>query len=122
MRTPAGTECKYYYQDFHRGREIQECRLIKQNPNSLNWHPKDCSACRVPEILHANSSPYLELTLTIHNRFLGFGRNLKLEAYCAKHKIPIENPIVGCPKCAENRPALDLFRQALEQIDDSDEK
>ncbi|MDX2075140.1 MAG: hypothetical protein SFZ02_01820 [bacterium] len=119
MRTPAGKECKYYYQDFHRGREVQECRLVKQNLNSLKWHVKDCTTCPVPEILHANASPYLELTLTIQNRFLGFGRHIKLEAYCARHKIPIENPIVGCPQCAENRPALDLFRQALEQIDDT---
>ena len=28
MRTPAGTECPYYYADYYRGRSKQECRLI----------------------------------------------------------------------------------------------
>lgn len=121
MQTPAGKECKYYYQDFHRGRDVQECRLVKENLDSLRWHPKDCSTCPVPDILFANSSPYLDLKLTIQHRFLGFGRNLKLEASCVRHKITIPNPIVGCPHCAENRPALDLFRKALEQMDDGDD-
>ena len=25
MRTPANTECPYYYEDFYRGRSAQEC-------------------------------------------------------------------------------------------------
>src|SRR5688572_8219728 len=29
MRTPAGKECDFYYEDFHRGRELQECRIQK---------------------------------------------------------------------------------------------
>ena len=33
MRTPAGKECRFYYQDYNRGRNVQECRLIKANPD-----------------------------------------------------------------------------------------
>ena len=57
MKTPAGKECKHYYQDFHRGRDIQECRLAKRNLDSEKWHPDDCSKCPVPEILMANADP-----------------------------------------------------------------
>ena len=32
MRTPANTECPYYYEDFYRGRSTQECRLVGRNP------------------------------------------------------------------------------------------
>ena len=28
MRTPAGKECRYFYGNYHRGRGIEECRLL----------------------------------------------------------------------------------------------
>ncbi|GAB4310676.1 MAG: hypothetical protein Kow00117_04120 [Phototrophicales bacterium] len=118
MRTPAGKDCRYYHEDFHRGREIQECRLVKDNPESMRWHPSDCSKCPVPDILNANASPYLQLKLSITTRFSVFGRKLKVSASCEKHRIPIEDAFTGCPKCYEERPGLDIFRQALDQIDD----
>ncbi|MEM7346130.1 MAG: hypothetical protein AAF485_17970, partial [Chloroflexota bacterium] len=61
MKTPAGQECKFYYGDFHRGRNVQVCRLIERNPESLPWHPNLCSSCPVPEILLANASDTLKL-------------------------------------------------------------
>ena len=115
MRTPAGKECKFYHEDFHRGRNIQECRLAKGNPESMPWKPVDCSHCPIPDMLAANASPYLELKLTIKPRLLGLGRMLVVDAVCLRHHIPIEDPYVGCPKCNEDRPGLDIFRQALEQ-------
>jgi hypothetical protein len=118
MRTPAGNECRYYYQDFNRGRELQECRLIKSNPESMRWHPSDCSRCPIPDILNANASKNLELKLAIKPKLLGLRRELVVEAYCLKHQIPIEDAFVGCPECNAERPGLDLFRQALEQSDD----
>ena len=43
MRTPAGRECPHYYADFNRHtRDIEECRLAKANPDSLDWHARDC--------------------------------------------------------------------------------
>jgi hypothetical protein len=119
MRTPAGKECRHYYQDFHRGRNIQECRLIKYNPESRRWHPSDCAKCPVPDILNANANPNLELKLTIKARFLGFGRYPEVEAFCHGKQIPLEDAYTGCTDLEENK-GLDLFRQALEQIDDND--
>ena len=119
MRTPAGKECRYFYEDFNRGRDIQECRLEKENPESLHWRPADCSKCPVPDILNANASPDLKLTLSIKpGGVLGMGRKLEVTASCLKHHIPIGDPFVGCPKCYEERPGLDVFRQALDENDD----
>ena len=117
MRTPAGKECKHYYEDFNRGRNVQECRAIKANPQSLPWRPVDCSKCPVPEILYANASPDLSLEVTAKTGFLGFGRRVEVKAFCRNQEIPLEEAYTGCD-AGRGRPGLDLFRQALEQSDD----
>ena len=118
MRTPAGKECRYYHEDFHRGRNIRECRNIKANAASLPWRPADCSHCIVPDILNANASPLLELVVTVKPRLLGFGRRVDVTAFCRGEEISVTEAYTGC---AEDRPGLDLFRQALEQIDENDD-
>jgi hypothetical protein len=118
MRTPAGKECKHYYQDFHRERRVQECRLNKENPESVRWRPEDCARCPVPDILNANASPNLELTLTIKSGLLGFGRRVEVTVRCLKHHTTIQDPYIGCPQCNAERPGLDIFRRALEDADD----
>lgn len=114
MKTPTGRECKHYYEDYFRGRSVQECRLAKLNPNSLSWRPSDCGKCPVPDILNANASPNMELTLTISKGMLGFGRKITISAHCLKHDIPIPDPYVGCPQEVQESSGLDLFRRALE--------
>jgi hypothetical protein len=114
MKTPAGKECPQYYADFHRGRHVQECRLAGRNPQSASWHPNDCAHCPVPDILRANASLSLRLRLTIKPGFLGLGRHNKVEAFCEKHLRPIEDPIVGCTLCNEEKPGVDAFLSALE--------
>lgn len=110
MRTPAGKECRFYYENFHRGRSDQECRLIDANPNSPAWRPSDCANCPVPAILQANSSPNLVLEGRIKKGVLGIGRHVVVKAFCSKHLIDVPEPRVGCPKCAKERPGLsELF-------------
>lgn len=116
MKTPAGKECRHYYEDYHRGRNIQECRLAKANPASARWHPNDCKRCPVPDILLANADPDMELTLTIRSGFMGFGRRLEVSARSQKYGTTIEDPYVG--RIDENNPGLDIFRQALDNDDD----
>jgi hypothetical protein len=99
MRTPAGTECRYYYEDFNRGRAVQECRLIAQNRRSLPWTPDTCAKCPVPAILRANGSPDLRLELTVSKR-LGLWRHLEVSAYCLRHLADVPDPMRGCPACA----------------------
>ncbi len=98
MITPAGQECRFYYQDFHRGRSLQECRLIARNPDSEPWEPSLCGACPVPDILQANASPHLALEAKVVRR-LFFWKRVEVFALCSKHLIEIENPYVGCPQC-----------------------
>jgi hypothetical protein len=114
MRTPAGKECRFYYEDFHRGRAVQECRLVQGNRESLPWQPNYCAMCPVPDILSANASPDLNLKLTIKPRLLGLGRQMQVTATCLKHHIPVDDPRVGCPKCNAVRPGLDVFLKSLE--------
>jgi len=115
MRTPAGKDCRHYFQDFHRGKHVQECRLIKDNPNSRAWKPADCTTCPVPSILLANASPTLALKLTVSAKLLGVGRQLKVTAECTRHHLVVDDPFVGCPACNSERPGLDAFLNALEE-------
>jgi hypothetical protein len=120
MRTPAGKECPHYYEDFNRGRNVQECRLVQENPLSMAWRPGDCAKCPVPDIVRANASTQMKLTLTIHGALLGFVRRMDVEAWCLTHDIPIENPYVGCPRDIDENDALRLFRDALDETEDPD--
>ncbi len=116
MKTPDGRECKHYYEDFHRGRDIQECRLEKENPLSERWHRSDCSKCPIPDILRANADPDMLLKLTIKRGFLGFGRRVEVEATSRQDGSAIENPYVG--RTDKENIVLDVFRKALEENDD----
>lgn len=110
MITPAGQECRFYYQDYHRGRNEQTCRLIEGNPSSPPWQPRDCANCPVPGILRANSSPDLVLEATVKKGLLGFNRRVEVTAFCSRHLVDVPKPHVGCPECARERPGLqELF-------------
>jgi hypothetical protein len=110
MITPAGKECRFYYQDYHRGRAEQLCRLIEANPSSPDWQPKDCSNCPVPDILLANSSPDLVLQATVRKGLFGLNRRVEVSAFCSRHLIDVPKPQVGCPVCASEKPGLqELF-------------
>ena len=110
MINPAGQECRFYYQDFHRGRSEQECRLVEGNAKSADWREQDCSLCPVPDILRANCSPDLVLTATIKKGILGINRHIAVTAFCSRHLIDVPKPHVGCPECAKEKPGLqELF-------------
>jgi hypothetical protein len=119
MKTPDGRDCKHYYEDYHRGRDVQECRLVKGNPDSETWHPSDCSKCPIPDILLANADPDMELTLTIKRGFLGFGRKLDVTAKSRIDGTVIEDPYVG--RVDKDNKVLLLFQQALEEMEDEED-
>jgi hypothetical protein len=99
MRTPAGTECPYYYEDFFRGRSTQECRLIKRNPRSEPWAPGICSRCPVPEIRRANACPNMLLEARVVRRWLGLVRRVEVYAVCTAYQVEVDDPYVGCGHC-----------------------
>lgn len=106
MKTPAGKECKFYYGDFHRGRNVQTCRLIEANPDSPPWKPNLCNTCPVPEILRANPSETLKLTGTVVNKFLGFKQQVEVEGWCSECFSEIPDPKLGCPNCTPRKPSI----------------
>ncbi len=113
MITPAGKECRYYYEDFHRGRNRQECRLIAKRSGGHAWRPSDCAHCPVPGILWANASPNLLLQAEIKPGLLGLGRRVEVTAHCRRHGQIITDPYVGCAACAaENPSAFDILTGA----------
>ena len=106
MRTPAGTECPYYYQDFHRGRSIQECRLIEQTPNGGTYTPDLCSKCKVPRIVLANACENLILEARHVSKFLGLRRQVEVKATCTRSLEDVKEPEIGCGMCHLDIPNL----------------
>ena len=102
MRTPSGRECAFYYEDFNRGSDIQECRARK-DPRTHRWDPSVCALCPVPDILMANGSPWLEITIRIRRRPL-LGTKVSVVARCTKHDLVLSDPMVGCPRDFEDMP------------------
>jgi hypothetical protein len=93
VQTPAGRECKYYYEDFHRGRAVQDCRLLSQE----EWRPRLCGVCPVPDILRANRCPHMRLDARRTRRWLR--SRVEVTAYCERYQVSVENPYVGCGRC-----------------------
>jgi hypothetical protein len=116
MRTPAGTECPYYYEDYHRGAEVQECRLIAANPRSERWTPDLCGKCPVPQIVRANASPDLRLEAHVARRF-GLLRRVEVSAFCLKHAVEVPEPELGCAQCNEERLGSNLEKLFSEPDD-----
>jgi len=93
--------CRYYYADYHRGRDTEECRLIKRNPDSLPWHRSLCDKCPVPDILLNTNCKEIALEATVVKKW-GLLERVEVYAICAKHFIELEDPKF-CPLCAEEK-------------------
>ena len=118
MITPAGKECRYYYEDFYRGRSTQTCRLIERNRESPPWTPGLCQTCPVPDIQRANACPYLILDAHVSKRLLGLVQRVEVSGWCREHFLVVDNPVVGCGHCHEHadRPSI------LDFLDDESEE
>lgn len=111
MRTPAGSECDFYYEDLHRGAEHRECRA-KTASGSLAWRTEDCDRCSVPEILRRAGSPDLGVRIAIRSLPFGLARSVRVECWCDRHTLDITEPLKGCSACRGE--AEEVFRAAME--------
>lgn len=102
MKTPYGKECRYYYADYYRGRDLQECRLIQANPASEPWKPALCQTCPVPDILWVNASPHLALSARVGKSLFGLLQKVEVNAYCREHRVEVRDPKIGCARCRKN--------------------
>ena len=98
MRTPFGAECEYFYGDYLRGRNHEECRLLEAA--RLAWNPSLCRDCPVPGIRRANACQFIHLKPRIARPALGlFRRQVQVDAYCEKSQGPVREPHIGCGQC-----------------------
>lgn len=101
MRTPAGFECPYFYGNYFRGRNQEECRLIGLVPPPGNWNAELCKSCPVPGILRANECRNMILQGKVVSQFLGLRRRVQVKAFCKKVNQDVPEPEIGCGHCHE---------------------
>jgi hypothetical protein len=95
MKTPAGSECKYFYGDYFRGRNHEECRLL-----AASWKPALCTTCPVPSIGRANACEFMSLRGEVTRPLSAvFQKRVKVTAYCEKTGRSGFDPHIGCGEC-----------------------
>jgi hypothetical protein len=109
MRTPAGKECRFYFEDHYRGREKQECRLLERNPQGGKWRPSLCRSCPVPDILRQNACPNMALEARVHKSLLGFREEVRVFAVCTTTMREVDKPAIGCGECHKYRPGATIL-------------
>lgn len=98
MRTPAGKECKYFYGNYFRGRNTEECRLLRDSGQS--WKAALCTTCPVPEVLRANACEFLRLSADVKRPLsAGLQRRVQIVAFCEKTNRDVAEPQIGCGEC-----------------------
>ncbi len=95
MKTPAGSECKYFYGNYYRGRKQEECRLLDSA-----WTPDLCRTCPVPAISRANGCEHMHLRPSLERSWrTGFRRRVRVNTYCEKSGRFSFDPYLGCGEC-----------------------
>ncbi len=98
MKTPFGAECPHFYGDYFRGRNVEECRLLKANGQA--WTRDLCKFCPLPDISRANACEHMKLTAAVGRPLsAAFMKRVQVTAYCEKSKKRIAEPQVGCGEC-----------------------
>ena len=99
MRTPAGKECRYFYGDYFRGRELEECRLLSSASPPLSWNSELCDTCPVPDIQLANACAHMVLVPRLERSFPFGKRRVRVRSYCTKTLRDGFDPHIGCGEC-----------------------
>lgn len=106
MATNKPVSCRYFYGDYHRGKNVEECRLLEANrDNPIAWKRKHCDTCPVPEILIASNSRTLQLEAEVRRRLLRERVEITF-AVCTKHMEELANPAY-CPQCAAEQKSVE---------------
>jgi hypothetical protein len=99
MRTPAGKECSYFYGDYYRGRQLEECRLLQSAMPPLRWQPDFCQTCPVPGILQSNACVHMVLIPSLERPFPFIKQHVRVKTMCSKSEKRDFDPHVGCGQC-----------------------
>jgi len=92
-------DCRYFYGDYFRGREKEECRLIGNKSRPYHWSIELCRSCPVPGIFRANACEKMILNARVNPGIIGIGRRVVIQAYCIKAQIAVKEPEIGCGLC-----------------------
>jgi hypothetical protein len=104
MKTPAGTECKYFYGDYHRGANHEECRLL-----GSAWSRDLCRYCPTPSINRANACESMILRGEIIRPVLAvFQKRVRISAFCEKNGRSGFDPHIGCGECHPVPPIFEV--------------
>ncbi|MGA2502894.1 MAG: hypothetical protein ABSG01_02240 [Anaerolineales bacterium] len=107
MKTPAGSECKYFYGDYYRGRDHEECRLL-----AASWTRDLCRTCPVPSIDRANACEFMQLRGEAGRPLTaGFQRRVKVTAFCEKTRRSGFDPHIGCGECHPLPPVFETKKK-----------
>lgn len=98
MSTKPNPSCRFFYSDYHRGKETTECRLSKSR-DSLRWERNVCDSCPVPGILRETNCAHLALEGTIRKR-LRLSARMEVFAVCTKHVVQLKEG-GHCSQCGE---------------------
>ena len=94
--------CRYFYGDYHRGSNREECRLLEANRNNpIAWKRSHCDSCPVPELIIASNCRDLQLEAEVRRKFLRERVEVTF-AVCTKHMQELSDPM-RCPLCAEEQ-------------------
>jgi hypothetical protein len=99
LKTPAGKECAYFYGDYYRGRQREECRLLGDAVPPLAWKPQLCQTCPVPGILRDNACSHMILTPALQRALPFLKSQVSVQVYCTKSKKHGFDPHIGCGQC-----------------------
>lgn len=109
MRTPAGKECPYFYGNYHRGRQQEECRLLDDDTRTAPlWTPDLCRTCPVPGIVLSNACATMVIKATVTRPFPFFRRQVRVRAYCTRTQREGFDPHIGCGEC---HPLPEIFKE-----------
>ncbi len=100
MKTPFGRECKFFYGDYYRGRNLEECRALSGDDKS-RWKSELCKGCPIPQIQINNACPNMMLSASIAKPFLRKQKTM-VEAWCSKVHDRVKDPNIGCPVCHQD--------------------
>jgi hypothetical protein len=107
MRTLFGAECEYFYGDYLRGRNREECRLL--GAAGLQWEASLCRGCPVPAIRRANACESIRLKPRVTRSLLsGFRKQVQVDAWCEKSGGAVPEPHIGCGQCHPLPPVFEL--------------
>lgn len=96
--------CRYFYGDYFRGKNVEECRLLEANPhNAIGWKRKHCDSCPVPAVLIGSNCRDLELEGSVRRSLLRERVEISF-AVCTRHLEQLSDPLY-CPKCAAEQAA-----------------